>query len=35
MGFAGSYEIVKRKVHRLKEQRQKVAYMRFETDIVV
>ncbi len=32
MGFAGSYEIVKRKVHRLKGQRQKVAYMRFETE---
>ena len=32
MGFAGSYEIVKRKVHQVKGQRQKVAYMRFETE---
>ena len=32
MGFAGSYEIVKRKVHQVKGQRQKLAYMRFETE---
>jgi len=32
MGFAGSYEIVKRKVHEMKGEFQKVAYMRFETE---
>ena len=32
MGFCGSYEIVKRKVGNLKNQRQAVAYMRFETE---
>jgi transposase len=32
MGFAGSYEIVKRAVHAIKQERQKVAYMRFETE---
>jgi len=32
MGFRGSYEIVKRKVHDLKAERQKIAYMRFETE---
>ena len=32
MGFAGSYEIVKRQVAQIKGQRQKVAYMRFETE---
>jgi transposase len=32
MGFRGSYEIVKRKVHELKAERQKIAYMRFETE---
>jgi transposase len=32
MGFTGSYEIVKRKVRLLKAERQKVAYMRFETE---
>jgi len=32
MGFAGSYEIVKRKVHKLKAERQQIAYMRFETE---
>ena len=32
MGFIGSYEIVKRRVHQLKGQRQKVAYIRFETE---
>jgi hypothetical protein len=32
MGFCGSYEIVKRKVHDLKCERQKIAYMRFETE---
>ena len=31
MGFAGSYEIVKRKVREVKQGRQKIAYMRFET----
>ena len=29
MGFAGSYEIVKRAVHAIKEERQRLAYMRF------
>ena len=32
MGFFGSYEIVKRAVHDIKEERQKIAYMRFETE---
>lgn len=32
MGFAGSYEIVKRKVREFKQECQKVAYMRFETE---
>jgi len=32
MGFCGSYEIVKRKVRELKDDHQKVAYMRFETE---
>lgn len=32
MGFTGSYEIVKRKVHDLKAERQQIAYMRFETE---
>ena len=32
MGFRGSYEIVKRRVHDLKAERQKIAYMRFETE---
>jgi len=32
MGFTGSYEIVKRKVHEIKAERQRVAYMRFETE---
>ncbi len=32
MGFAGSYEIVKRRVSRIKENYRKVAYMRFETE---
>ena len=32
MGFSGSYEIVKRKVRELKDEVQKVAYMRFETE---
>ena len=31
-GFAGSYETVKRKVGKLKKNKQKIAYMRFETD---
>jgi transposase len=32
MGFNGSYEIVKRKVGAIKAARQKIAYMRFETE---
>jgi Transposase and inactivated derivatives len=32
MGFPGSYEIVKRAVHAIKEERQRIAYMRFETE---
>ena len=32
MGFSGSYEIVKRKVHEIKVEKQKFAYMRFETE---
>jgi len=32
MGFTGSYEIVKRKVHQIKSERQQIAYMRFETE---
>lgn len=32
MGFTGSYEIVKRKVRELKNERQEIAYMRFETE---
>jgi transposase len=32
MGFIGSYEIVKRRVRRFKENYHKVAYMRFETE---
>jgi transposase len=32
MGFYGSYEIVKRKVSQIKAERQKIAYMRFETE---
>ena len=32
MGFAGSYEIVKRAVHDIKEERQRIAFMRFETE---
>ena len=32
MGFSGSYEIVKRRIHELKAERQKIAYMRFETE---
>lgn len=32
MDFTGSYEIVKRKVHKIKAERQRVAYMRFETE---
>jgi len=32
MGFPGSYEIVKRKVCEIKAERQKIAYMRFETE---
>lgn len=32
MGFAGSYEIVKRAAHEIKEERQRIAYMLFETE---
>ena len=32
MGFIGSYEIVKRKVHKIKAEHQRIAYMRFETE---
>lgn len=32
LGFTGSYEIVKRKVRELKDEQQKIAYMRFETE---
>ncbi len=32
MGFAGSYEIVKRAVQAIKSERQQIAYMRFETE---
>jgi transposase len=32
MGFSGSYEIVKRRVSKIKNKRQAVAYMRFETE---
>ena len=32
IGFEGSYEIVKRRVREIKEQRQRIAYMRFETE---
>jgi hypothetical protein len=31
-GYSGSYETVKRKVRGLKKQRQKIAYVRFETN---
>ena len=32
IGFGGSYEIVKRVVHDIKEERQRIGYMRFETE---
>ena len=32
LGFTGSYEIVKRKVHAIKEQKHRIAYLRFETE---
>jgi len=32
IGFPGSYEIVKRKVHQLRAEHQRIAYMRFETE---
>lgn len=32
MGFTGSYEIVKRKVQKIKAEHQRIAYMRFETE---
>ena len=31
-GYTGSYETLKRKVGKLKKHKQKIAYMRFETD---
>jgi transposase len=31
-GYTGSYETVKREVGKMKKQRQKIAYMRFETN---
>ena len=32
MGYAGGYDLVKVKVHELKEESQRIAYMRFETE---
>lgn len=32
MGFGGSYQIVKRHVHQIRETKQQVAFMRFETE---
>jgi len=32
MGYSGSYELVKLKVRKLKQERNRVAYMRFETE---
>jgi len=32
LGYAGSYDPVKRKVHELKEESQRIAYMRFESE---
>ena len=32
MGFSGSYEIVKRKVQKIKAEKQRIAFMRFETE---
>jgi len=32
LGYAGSYDLVKRKVHELKEESQRIAYMRFESE---
>ena len=32
LGFEGSYEIVKRRVRTIKERKQQIAYMRFETE---
>ena len=32
LGFTGSYEIVKRRVRWIKEKKQQIAYMRFETE---
>lgn len=32
MDFTGSYEIVKRKVHKIKAEKQRIAFMRFETE---
>jgi len=32
VGYVGSYEVVKRKVGEIKEQKQQIAYMRFETE---
>ena len=32
LGYAGSYDVVKRTVHELKEESQRIAYMRFESE---
>jgi len=32
LGYTGSYDVVKRKVHELKEESQRIAYMRFESE---
>jgi transposase len=32
LGYAGGYDLVKLKVHGLKEERQRIAYMRFESE---
>src|SRR5208337_2199248 len=32
LGYTGSYDLVKRKVHELKEEKQRIAYMRFESE---
>ena len=32
LGYTGSYDLVKRKVHELKEETQRIAYMRFESE---
>ncbi len=32
LGYTGSYDVVKRKVHELKDESQRIAYMRFESE---